>query len=220
MSEEEKLAYDKVKTDTEIIKVLPFLASKRVLVYQKTARNRFAKMRPLLQCCKQVLDADSYESIVNLITSFNDTKGGGSNSNSNNSNNNNNNHNHNHNHNNPNDQKIDLLIIELDRDVAPRICDFVRSRSLSKKFASSPLIPIFLTTANDGEGDQAHGEVLRRCLKEGACGYLQEPVHMGQLILTTGLILKQYETIHKVYASIAREGPGLGDAKAYPKVSE
>ena len=105
---------------------------------------------------------------------------------------------------------VQLILAELDREVAPKLCEYVRQRSQSPHLAHATLIPVILCLHDD---PTALNEVLTDCLKQGAPGYLCEPVHMGQLALTTSLILKQYRMIQSAYASLQKE-----EGKAYPKL--
>ena len=107
-------------------------------------------------------------------------------------------------------EKLDMILCELDSN-AIKICEYVRERSISEDSHWKPLIPVLMFLP----GDNAHGmeDTLQKCLDLGSPGFLFDPPSMGQLILTSGLILKQYEMIHEAYRStIVKE-----EGKAYPK---
>ena len=109
-SEEEKAKFAKVCEDEEITKVLPALKETRIVVHQKSNTGRYAMMRPLMQCCKQVIDADCLEGFISVFNQY----GGGGGGNGNSSN---------------NGERIHMIITELSRDVTPRICEIVREKA-------------------------------------------------------------------------------------------
>jgi len=200
LSPEEEKLFEQAKMDTEIQKVLPEMKDKRVLVYKRGNRERYTTMRPLIPCCKQVLDCDSIESFKSAMGGFDN--GGNKNFNKNSMGV-------------KEGERIDLIVAEVNRDVTTHLCEIVRECAKeSFQTDRAPLIPIILTYKSD---DSTHEEVLKRCLTIGAVGYLNEPVHMGQLVLTVGMIMKQFSMIHKLYRSMQRDGVGLNDVKNYPK---
>ena len=108
-------------------------------------------------------------------------------------------------------ENVDAILVELDREYAPKICELVRQRSVEKN--DRPIIPTILFIQPDVGDGGGLNEPLSKCLKFGSPGFLNEPVSIEQLVLTLGLILKHYAMVHEVYrSSIARN-----EGKKYPQ---
>ncbi|GMH90005.1 hypothetical protein TrVE_jg7067 [Triparma verrucosa] len=107
-------------------------------------------------------------------------------------------------------EKLDMVLCELDSG-APKVCELLRERCLNEDTRSRPLVPCLLFLPPDPSAS-LHA-TLQSCLDLGSPGFLPEPAPMGQLILTAGLILKQYEMIQLAYkGAIVKE-----EGKSYPR---
>jgi len=189
--------------DPEILKVLPLMSSKRILICMKSSRERYAKMRPLIHVCKQVIDADGVDAVRAVLEKKVKKKEEAPQASTNN-----------------NPPSISLIITELNRETTLELCKLVRNLSHQTKKGQppAPLIPIIIIVNEDEDGNQhGHDEALKKCLGMGALGYLNEPVHLGQLVMTAGLVMQQYDVIHKVYSALKRDGAAAVDTKSYPK---
>ncbi len=96
-----------------------------------------------------------------------------------------------------------LVLVDLDRESCREMCRGLRKRSKSGVFPC--IITASATTIESAQ------DVLRECVALGCIGYLTEPIHMGQLILTLGQVLKRTEAAREAGSGIGRE-----ETKRYP----
>ncbi|GMH68661.1 hypothetical protein TL16_g04982 [Triparma laevis f. inornata] len=194
MSQEERASFDKIISDSEIVKILPLLKKSNLIIIQKTSTLRFSKLRPLSSLTSSCVVCENGEEINSRIYDL-ERKG----------------------------MKLDMVLCELDSG-AVRVCEILRERCLNEdvSFVSSivvfyccfsfrPLIPCLLFLPPSPPPSLQ--TTLQSCLHLGSPGFLPEPTPTGQLLLTVGLILKQYAMIQLAYkgAVVKEEG------KSYPR---